>query len=64
MLPPCWRSATFFREQAARAVRLARDSTDPMLQISLRKLAVEYKTRADELEDDEIAVQVLGPDPS
>jgi hypothetical protein len=44
-----------FREPAARALRLAKDSTDPILQISLRKLADEYKTRADELEDEEIA---------
>jgi hypothetical protein len=40
--------------------RLARDSTDPMLQISLRRLADEYTTRADEREDEEIA---LGMDP-
>jgi hypothetical protein len=53
----------YFREQAARAQRLARDSTDPMLQISLRKLADEYKTRADELEDWEISMTGLDPDP-
>jgi hypothetical protein len=27
----------YFREQAARAQRLAHDTTDPMLQISLRR---------------------------
>jgi len=53
----------YFRDQAARAQRLAHDSTDPVLQVSLRKLADEYKTRADELEDDEIAVKGIEPDP-
>jgi hypothetical protein len=45
---------TFFREQADKCRRLARDSTDPALQVSLRRMADEYQTIADELEDDEI----------
>jgi hypothetical protein len=45
---------SFFREQADRCRRLARDSTDPVLQASLRRLGDEYQMRADELENDEI----------
>ena len=51
------RSSSYFRDQANRCRRLARDSTDPMLKISLRKLADEHDTRADELLDEEIALQ-------
>ncbi len=43
-----------FREQADRCRRLARDSTDPVLQSSLRRLADDYQMKADELEDDAI----------
>jgi hypothetical protein len=56
-------TSQYFREQAARAQRLAHDSADPMLQISLRRLADNYKTRADELEDEEMSVTGLDPDP-
>ncbi len=48
------------RDKAEQARRLARDSTDPMLQISLRRLADDYDTQADERRDEEIA---LGVDP-
>ena len=54
-------TSLYLREQAERARRLARDSTDYSLQISLRRLADEYDTRADERLDEEIA---LGMDPS
>jgi hypothetical protein len=50
--------SSFYREQAARALRLARDSTDPVLRDSLTELAREYNTRADAL--DGVA---LGKDP-
>jgi hypothetical protein len=46
---------SYFREQADRCRRLARDSTDHVLQVSLRKLADDYQTKADELEDDAIS---------
>jgi hypothetical protein len=45
---------SYFRDQADRCRRLARDSTDPVLQVSLRRLADEYQMRADEIENDEI----------
>ena len=45
---------SYFREQADRCRRLARESTDLALQVKLRRLADDYQTRADELEDDEI----------
>jgi hypothetical protein len=45
---------SYFREQADRCRRLARDSTDPVLQVSLRRLADDYQMKADELENDEI----------
>jgi hypothetical protein len=45
---------SYFREQADRYRRLARDSTDPVLQVSLRRLADDYQMKADELENDEI----------
>jgi hypothetical protein len=53
-------TSSYFRKKADQARRLARDSSDPMLQISLRRLADEYDTRADERQDEEIA---LGMDP-
>ena len=45
----------YFREQADRCRRLACDSTDPVLKVSLRKLADDYQMKADELENDEIS---------
>lgn len=45
---------SFFREQADRCRRLAHDSSDPVLQVSLRRLAEDYQMKADELENDEI----------
>jgi hypothetical protein len=45
---------SYFREQADRCRRLARESSDFALQVRLRRLADEYQTRADEIEDDEI----------
>ena len=45
---------SYFREQAERCRRLARDSSDFALQVRLRKLANDYQMRADEIEDDEI----------
>jgi hypothetical protein len=45
------------REQADRCRRLARDSTDPALQVTLRVLADQYQTLADELEDDAISAR-------
>jgi hypothetical protein len=45
---------SYFREQADRCRRLARDSADPVLKVSLRRQADEYQMRADELENDEI----------
>jgi hypothetical protein len=52
---------SYFREQADRCRRLARDSTDPVLQVSLRWLADEYQMRADEIENDEISAKGAGP---
>ena len=48
---------SYFREQADRCRRLARDSTDSVLKVSLRRLADEYQMRADELEDEEISAK-------
>ena len=45
---------SYFREQAGRCRRLAHDSSDPVLQVSLRRLADDYQMKADELENDEI----------
>ena len=50
---------SYFRDQADRCRRLARDSTDPVLQVSLRRLADEYQMRADEIENDEILAQAV-----
>ena len=52
---------SFLRKQAERARRLARDSTDPALQASLRRLADDYQMRADELENDEICATLADP---
>jgi hypothetical protein len=38
--------ASYFQEKAEQALRLARDTTDPMLQKSLTELALEYRVRA------------------
>jgi len=56
--------SSYFREQADHARRLAQASTDLTLKISLRRLADQYKTRADALEDEEIAMEGLGPQPA
>ena len=50
----------YFRDQAARALRLAQGTTDLTLKISLRRLADEYTTRADELEDEENSLEEFG----
>jgi hypothetical protein len=56
-----WKPLCIYAKKAEQARRLARDSTDCSLQISLRRLADEYDTRAaDERLDEEIA---LGMDP-
>jgi hypothetical protein len=52
---------SYFREQAERCRRLARDSTDPVLQVSLRGLADDYQMKADELEDDAISAKSSDP---
>jgi hypothetical protein len=52
---------SYLREQADRCRRLARDSLDLNLKISLRKLADEYQLRADELENDEIFREMIEP---
>jgi hypothetical protein len=52
---------SYFREQADRCRRLARDSTDPVLQVSLRRLADEYQMRADEIENDGISAKSADP---
>jgi hypothetical protein len=46
---------SYFRKQADRCRRLARDSTVPVLQVTLRRLADEYQMIADELEDEEVS---------
>ena len=38
--------ASYLRDRAEQALRLAKDSTDPVLQKSLTELAVEYLARA------------------
>jgi hypothetical protein len=53
---------SYFREQADRCRRLARDSTDTVLKVSLRRLADEYQMRADELENDEISAELADSD--
>lgn len=65
LLPPqygrSYMDQSYFREQADKARRLARDSTDPVLQASLRRLADDYQMRADELENDEICAKGVDP---
>jgi hypothetical protein len=50
--------SSFYREKAEQALRLARDSTDPVLINSLTEMAREYIARADALDG-----LVLGKDP-
>jgi hypothetical protein len=50
--------ASYFRDKAEQAIRLAKDSTDPMLQKSLTELALEYFSRAASIE-----ARALGKDP-
>jgi hypothetical protein len=38
--------SSYFRGKAEQAIRLARDSTDPVLQKSLTELALDYFSRA------------------
>jgi hypothetical protein len=45
---------SYFREQADRCRRLARESGDFALQVRLRRLADDYQMYADEIEHDEI----------
>ena len=52
---------SYLREQADKCRRLARDSLDLDLRVSLRKLADEYQLRADELENDEIFRETMEP---
>ena len=42
-------TSLYLREQSERCRRLSHYSTDPKLQVSLRKLGDEYATRADEI---------------
>lgn len=53
---------SFFREEADRCRRLARDSADPVLRVSLRRLADDYQMKADELENDEILAKRFDDD--
>jgi hypothetical protein len=48
----------YLREQAERCRRLAGTTTDPIVKISLRRMGDEYVTRADEIEDLEIAISI------
>jgi hypothetical protein len=50
--------SSYFREKAEQALRLARDSTDPILVKSLTEFAAEYLARAAAIESIE-----LGMDP-
>jgi hypothetical protein len=50
--------ASYFRDRASQARRLARDTTDPMLAQSLTELADEYTARALAIE-----AMALGKDP-
>jgi hypothetical protein len=50
--------SSYFREKAEQCLRLARDSTDPMLVKSLTELAAEYAARAIEVDS-----AALGKDP-
>lgn len=46
------------RERSERCRRLSHDSSDPKMQINLRKLGDDYATRADEIEHDQIAKEI------
>jgi len=50
--------ASYFRDRAEQAKRLAKDSTDPVLTESLTELALEYFARAVAIE-----AQAFGKDP-
>jgi hypothetical protein len=50
--------SSYFRDKAEQAIRLARDSTDPVLQKSLTELALDYFARAVAIESID-----LGKDP-
>jgi hypothetical protein len=50
--------ASYFRDKAEQAMRLAKESTDPVLTASLTVLALEYFSRAVALE-----ARVFGKDP-
>jgi hypothetical protein len=50
--------SSFYRDKAEQALRLARDSTDPVLINSLTEMAREYIARADALDGG-----ALGKDP-
>jgi hypothetical protein len=50
--------SSFYREKAGQALRLARDSTDPVLVKSLAEMAREYIARADAIDG-----LALGKDP-
>jgi hypothetical protein len=52
---------SYFREQADRYRRLTHNSSDPVLQVSLRRLADDYQMKADELENDEILARRADP---
>ena len=52
---------SYFREQAERCRRLAHDGSDPVLQVSLRRLGDDYQRKADELENDEILAKCADP---
>ena len=54
-------TSSYLREQSERCCRLSHYSTDPKVQVSLRKLGDEYATRADEIEHDQI-VRGIDPD--
>jgi hypothetical protein len=43
--------SSFYREKAQQALRLARDTTDPVLVTSLTEMAREYIARADAITD-------------
>lgn len=49
---------SFLRDRAEQALRLARDTTDPVLLKSLKELAAEYLARADAIDR-----RTLGEDP-
>ena len=53
---------SFFREEADRCRRLARDSADPVLRVNLRRLADDYQMKADEIENDEIPAKRFDDD--